>query len=267
MPVKTIRAANGKTYRFGRKAPIAKGPRLRLGNYLMRSLPAPPTSWAENVSAASTVLADILGNDAKGDCTIAAAYHCIAALEAAGGSSVDPLLDAANAVALYLQLTGGQDDGLDEQTVLNWWQQSGLLAGGAHKITAWAAVNGADPVECRAAIYLFGNLYFGVALPDAWINPFPSASGFLWNVAGDPDPNNGHAFPAIGSYTAVGPTIDTWGMHGVITWDAVAKYASAAGGGELYVVLSSETIVQATQKCPSGFDFTQLLADIQSIAP
>ncbi len=44
-----------------------------------------------------------------------------------------------------------------------------------HKIAGWMAVNAADPHEYRTALWLFENLYFGIELPDAWINPMPSS--------------------------------------------------------------------------------------------
>jgi len=104
---------------------------------------------------------------------------------------------------------------------------------------------------------------FGISLPDAWINPFPSASGFVWGKAGAPDPNNGHCFAGVG-YTPEFTQISTRGMIGNLSNGALEKYTTQ-GGGELYTVLSMDSIVKATQKAPNGFDFSQLMADIESI--
>ncbi len=92
----------------------------------------------------------------------------------------------------------------------------------------------------------------------------PSASGFVWDVAGDPDPQNGHCVVGVG-YTAAGITIDTRGMTGLMTNAAVAKYPTQASGGELYTVVSMDAIGKATEKAPSGFDWSQLVADFDSM--
>ena len=118
--------------------------------------------------------------------------------------------------------------------------------------------------ECRTALWLFENVYFGLELPDAWINPAPSASGFVWDVAGPSDPQNGHCVVGVG-YTATGITIDTWGMTGLMTNAAVAKYATQASGGELYTVVSLDAVNKANQKAPNGFDWSQLIADFDSM--
>jgi hypothetical protein len=96
------------------------------------------------------------------------------------------------------------------------------------------------------------------------INPMPSSSGFVWDVAGAPDPDNGHCVVGVG-YDAKGVTIDTWGMTGLITDHAIAKYATVAGQGELYTVVSQDAINRATQKAPNGFDWSQLVADFDSM--
>ena len=75
-------------------------------------------------------------------------------------------------------------------------------------------------------MWLFENLYFGLELPDAWINPMPDAPGFVWDAAGPADPQNGHCVVGVG-YTAQGITIDSWGMTGLLTDKAIAKYWSA----------------------------------------
>ena len=101
-------------------------------------------------------------------------------------------------------------------------------------------------------------------LPDAWVSPTPSASGFTWGVAGDADADNGHDVPAFG-YNATGAIFDTWGMIGTLTWGAIEEYANGSNGGELYTVVSMDSINKAKQLAPNGFDFTQLLADFQSL--
>lgn len=55
------------TLKLGRKRPVARCPRLRLGSYLMRGLPVPPVT-VDYTQAALAVLAQVLGNDKLGDC-------------------------------------------------------------------------------------------------------------------------------------------------------------------------------------------------------
>jgi hypothetical protein len=249
--------------KLGRSRPLARCPRLSLGNYFFKRLPTAPREVDYSIKPAA-ILGDILGNDSQGDCTIAAAFHIIGGWLANATESPtqkgDFGLNAANALAVYHQLTGGPDTGLNEQDVLNCWQQTGFVG---HKSVGWAAVDATDIEECKSAIWLFENLYFGVEMPAAWINPFPSASGFLWQVAGPAVPANGHAFCSM-AYSDVGPKIETWGMDGWLAWNAVSEYCSTPLQGELYTVLSEESIIKATAKAPSGVDWDYLLADFQA---
>ena len=228
--------------------------------------PAPPA--ADYSVKPAAFLAQILGNDQLGDCTAAGAFHVAGTLLANADQPV-PFTDA-DVIKFYSATTGyvpgdeATDQGGDEQTVLNYWQSKGLLSDGSHRISGRIAVNAGDAEEVRAALWLFENLYFGVALPDAWVNPMPDAAGFTWDVAGAADPNNGHCFAGV-AYDADGVTIDTWGMLGCLTWPALAEYASAKSHGELYAVLGSDAINKATQKAPNGFDATQLAADLASM--
>jgi hypothetical protein len=92
----------------------------------------------------------------------------------------------------------------------------------------------------------------------------PGASGFIWYTAGAPDPNSGHCVVGVG-YTAKGVTIDSWGMTGLLTTAAIAKYATPSANGDLYTVVSQIGIAKATQKAPNGFDWSQLIADFDSM--
>jgi hypothetical protein len=126
-------------------------------------------------------------------------------------------------------------------------------------IAGWANVDATNETEVKQMVYLFEGGMFGLELPDAWIKPFPSANGFVWDVAGPPNPANGHCVIACG-YNDQGVHIDSWGLFGTMTWAAVAKYASTLGEGELHAVFSMDAIDAATQKAPNGFDASALLA-------
>lgn len=259
----------GHSFRLGRNRPVARCPRLSLGNYLMRGVPAPPDS-ADYSKQAAMALSQMYLNNQLGDCVIAGMAHVVGVFTGNSGSGA-VIYDNEEIISLYGAIGGyvpGQpntDHGCDEQTALNYWQHHGApTPQGKHEIAGWISVNGADPTEYRTALWLFENLYFGLELPNAWINPFPSAPGFVWNVAGPPVRTNGHCVVGVG-YTPKGVTICTWGMLGLMTDAAVAKYASTPGSGELYTVVSHDALENATQKAPNGFDWSQLVADFDSM--
>ena len=54
-------------------------------------------------------------------------------------------------------------------------------------------------------------------------------------------------------------------MTGTLTNAAVAKYATASNNGELYTVVSHDALSKVTDKAPNGFDWSQLIADFDSI--
>ena len=268
MPIKTVQSRDRRqSFKLGRKRPVARGPRLSLKNYLLRSLPLPPPQ-IDYADKASKAIAEVYANDSLGDCVIAGIAHVVGVFT--GGAGPTPFIYTRDQIiALYSAIGGynpsdpSTDQGCDEQTALNYWQDKGAPTG-SHNIAGWVAVDGTDPIECRAALWLFENLYFGIELPDAWINPIPSASGFTWDAAGPPDPNNGHCVVGVG-YTQTGVTIATWGMTGLITDAAIKQYCTHDGGGELYTVVSQDALIKATAKAPNGFDWSQLVADFDSI--
>lgn len=276
MPVKTIEHPVTKgPLKFGRRRPVARGPRLSLKNYLTRSLPAPPAT-CDYTKPASAALSEMYDNDTLGDCVIAGMAHVVGVLT--GNSGEPPFLyNNKQIVGLYSAIGGydpndpSTDNGCDMQTALSYWENNGALPphsapndADMHHIAGWLAVDGKNPEECRAALWLFENLYFGMELPDPWINPVPSKSGFVWDVAGDPDPDNGHCVAGV-AYSAKGVVINTWGMTGLLTDAAIAKYATSAASGELYTVVSTDAINKVTDKAPNGFDWSQLVADFDSI--
>lgn len=266
--VKTIKhPATQRAYKLGRRRPVARCPRFSLSNYLMRSLPAPPASCDYSEKAAGA-LTNVYENDTLGDCVIAGMAHVVGVLTGNSGVpafiySNQQIIELYSAIGGYVPNEPATDRGCDEQTALNYWENNGAPAG-QNQISGWLAVNSADPTEYRTALWLFENLYFGLELPDAWINPMPSRPGFTWDIAGAADPENGHCVVGVG-YTPDGIQIDTWGMIGLLTDRAVARYGSHASHGAVYTVVSEEGINKATQKAPSGFDWSQLIADFDSM--
>lgn len=260
---------------FGRNKPKAHFPRLSLKNYLAKSLPNPPVLWTWGRLAISSLLQMFL-NDTEGDCVIACMGHVSGVMTGNSGAPIFiPTDDQIN--TLYSAIggydpsqtqpdgTNPTDNGCDIQTALNYWGTKGLLPNqGAHKIQSYLAIDPNNVIEIMTALFLFENLIFGLDLPDAWISPFPSASGFTWSPSGEPDSSNGHCIAGFG-YNSKGVLISTWAMEGLITYAAIAQYCSSSNQGELYTVISEDTLIKATSRAPNGFDWTQLLADFQAI--
>lgn len=266
MLVKMIPNPKLGTLCFGRRRPLYRGQHLKLKDYL-RGVPAPPPA-VDYSEKATQALAEIYGNDVEGDCVAAGTGHIIGVLTGnAAGVQTIFTLDQVN--AFYSAIEGppgfpASDNGADEQTALNVWKERGYVFRGGHKIVGWMAVDPANAEEQRLAIDWFGNLMYGLELPDAWVNPGPSESGFVWDVAGDPDPNNGHCIVACG-FKPGATLISTWGMTGWLTDAAVARYCAESVGGELYTVLDYEWINKAKQKAPNGMKWAQLAADFETL--
>ena len=257
-----------RVFKLGRRRPIARGLRLSLRNYLMRALPPPPTT-IDYSGPAQASIAQVYGNDNLGDCVIAGIAHLVGVFTGGANNGQSYVYSSNDIIKLYGAIGGyvpddpNTDNGCDEVTALNYWQENGAPVG-SHQISGWLAVSPNDQIEYRTALWLFENLYFGIELPDEWINPFPAQSGFVWDAASPSNPNNGHCVVGVG-YTTGGVKISTWGMTGLITDAAIAQYASAGSGGQLYTVISQDAINKATQKAPAGFDWSQLVADFDSM--
>ena len=231
-------------------------------------LPTPPVS-CDYASKASEPLAKVYLNDSLGDCVIAGPAHLVGVFTGNAGNppfefTDDQITALYSAIGGYVPGDESTDNGCDERTMFAYWQSNGM-PDGANRIAGWVSIDGTSQVRTQTALWLFENLVFGVELPDAWVSSMPSASGFVWDVAGDPNPNNGHCFVGVG-FNEQGVQIDSWGMIGTITWAAIAKYATTTGSGELYSVLSPEIIASATSKAPAGFDWAHLQADFQGLS-
>ncbi len=254
-------------FKLGRKRPSLAARRLQLADYLSPDLPVPSAveHWAKR-SPGLPSLENIYGNNTLGDCVEAAAGHMIGLWRGNAGNSL-PAPTAEQVIQFYSATSGyvpgdpATDQGSDEITVLNYWVAQGFFPDGSSKIAGWANVNAGNELMMKQCIYLFETGMAALELPDAYINPFPSANGFVWDVAGAPNPANGHAVMAVG-YDAQGIRIDTWGLLGTMTWAAVAKYLTTLGQGEFHAVFSADSIASASEEAPNGFNATQLQADL-----
>lgn len=252
-------------FRLGRTRPPLKR-KMCLHDYRLPTvLPTPPdaVTYAPRAFAA---LAQVYRNDELGDCVIAGMAHLVGVFTGNSGPNPEVFSEQQvtgmySAIGGYVPGDASTDNGCDERTAMAYWQEQGAPAG-SNKIAGWVSIDGTQIARVKTALWLFENLVFGVELPDKWVEPFPAAPGFVWDVAGRPNPDNGHCFVGVG-YTAQGVIIDSWGMLGVITWAAILAYATATGSGELYSVLSPQLVAKAQAKAPNGFDWESLQADFK----
>jgi hypothetical protein len=267
MIMKNIVDSNGKTFKLGRVRPAQFNIHPKMSELLSAQvLPnvAVPASTHYSDKAAPA-LHQMYGNDTLGDCVIAGGFHVrgVSSYNAGAGVvfSMKEVIADYSAIGGYdpsqTQPDGSNptDQGCDENVALSYWKKTGFPDG--VKLAGAVSVDATNEAEIKLALYLFENVYFGVELPDAWVNPMPSKSGFKWDVAGDADPENGHCFVGV-DYVAGGVKIDTWGMTGYVTWAAAAKYAVSKSGGQLFTLLTPDIIAKASAKSPAGFDIATL---------
>jgi hypothetical protein len=254
------------SFKLGRKRPPNGRAKLRFADYIQPSLPPPPPS-CDYTGPATAVLGQMFLNDQLGDCVIAAGAHLVG-LETSNAGDAFVYSDAQvladyEAIGGYNPNDPSTDQGCDEQTAFQYWQRTGFADGTL--LDKYLGLDATNPTQIQQAMYLFENLFFGVELPDAWVTPFPSSSGFVWDT-GTPNPNNGHAFLGVG-YNTQGVQIDSWGLKGTVTWAAITTLCGPSGGGQLYALLTPDQIPKATQRAPNGLDWATLQSDFDALDP
>jgi hypothetical protein len=231
---------------------------LKFSSYVNKAkVPLVPATFGHVHSAGPHGGWGMLGNDTKGDCTMAGIAHGDMVWNWATGSTI-PLFSDAVIVKQYMHLTGGVDSGLDPVEVAQWWQSHGLVDahGKTHKIRSFTAIDKVpDAVE---AAYLFG--FSGLAM---WMPTTAEAqfeAGQPWDdTSGDPQQNEGHFVPLVGRNSAGNLMVVTWGRVHAATPAWMDKYF--AGG----VAYTSQEYMMASGLSPEGFNFDQLDADMASL--
>lgn len=246
-------------FKLGKKPPVFDKRTLRLGSYLTTKLAPPPpmVNWAKPVSNWG-----MMGNDAYGDCTCAAAGHMI--MEWTADNEDEVVVPDKNIIAFYNHFAHGNPDaGANMLDVLKFWRQQGL---DTHKIQAFVSLEPQNNGEAQDAINLFGNCYIGLALPDFAVAPGTDFSKNPWVVPPQgpidnaaPNTNNGHCVPAV-AYDQRNLYVVTWGIIKSMSWQFYDAYAD-----EAYAVLSPDWLNKKTHQTPEGFDITALIQDLQEI--
>jgi hypothetical protein len=172
---------------------------LLMSNYATAALPVPPSS--ADLSQKVGANWGMMDNDKIGDCTCAAAGHCIMEWTAnAQAKMVTPtvaqIVAAYSAITGYNPKTGANDNGAVELDVLKYWRNTGIAR---HKIGAFVSLEPSNHNHVMDAVYIFEGCYIGLQLPisaqgqTVWTVPPQGTSG-----PGAPGSWGGHAVPVRG---------------------------------------------------------------------
>lgn len=238
--------------KLGKLAPKRDPRTLKLASYLF--LPSFPEryQWSKKASAHW----GMMKNDIAGCCTCAAAGHMLQSWTANCGKELtisdDEVIKAYSDNSGYDARTGENDNGCVELDVLKYWRKTGI---GNHLIEAFVSVNLKNINHVKAAIYLFGGIYVGLALPAS------AQDQMLWDVefGDDSEPGSwgGHAVTII-DYDPHGLTCITWGKPQRMTWDFFKKYCD-----EAYAIISPDFF--AKNKAPNGIAIDELRKDLAAL--
>jgi hypothetical protein len=238
--------------------------RLHLKKYLLRDaagqpiLPAPPDTLDLTMNNCGQSIAyGMDGNDTLGDCTAAGVDHIVQTDSLDSGNTYT--LTDSDVIAFYRVFSPAPaDNGANLLDVLSYWRSTGICG---HQISAYVAVDPANAIEVRQAMFLFGALYAGVSLPDSVCNVADLLAAPWDDSVTDPaDPDNGHCIAVVAADGA-GIKCVTWGAVKPLSNQFCAAYCD-----EVYAVITPDWFTAATQKTPEGFDLATLQADLAAIA-
>jgi len=240
-------------HRFGKHPPKHDYRTLRFKNYITPQL-APPPASCDVLSRLKlkvndpTKLFPMDGNDTVGDCTIAALAHAVTTYRGLLGK--EKIEDRQNVLKLYFRLTGGQDTGLNELDVLNYWRQKKAFG---DEILAYVSVDPKNHTHIQQAINLFGGVYLGFQVQQNCIQEFDSGKPWTPGTL----TNDGHAVYAV-AYDQNGVTVLTWGNIQQGTW---AWWDECVD--EAYAIVPPEAKDPAFAP---GFNVSQLENDLAAVA-
>jgi hypothetical protein len=233
-------------------------PEAMFARFLTPAFPPIPDIY-DLTAAAKDPLAQLWGNDVDGDCVPVMIFRN-SAVKLCNAGDYAPPYQTSDVLGFYSRNTGfvqgdpATDQGSDPVSALQMAQKDGLLPNGSHKIDGFFTINGKNPHEVRQAIWLFEGVMATASLPDAFVNPPPSASGFVLDVCGPSNPENGHGFFFPPKYKPGAVDMSTWGMQGDMTDAAVAEYCDG-NSGAVYVGITQDMIDKAKGKAPNGLDW------------
>lgn len=244
--------------RLGKHPPKQDPRTLRFGTYTKARTGTPPAK----IDYAKPVRSwPMMQNDKYPLCACAAAGHMIQQWTADTGKMV--VLSDGQVLETYRYFAGDNlEAGAHMLDVLKHWRRHGI---GQHKVAGFAQLDLRNSDQVKSAVWLFGNCYVGLALPNR-IAHAPDPRKVPWSVAGQianaesaPNLHNGHCVPIMG-YDEENLYIVTWGALISMTWEFCSIYMD-----EAYAVLSTDWISKKSGEAPSGFDLAALESDLRGI--
>lgn len=231
------------------KLPKKTDRRTLLFSRYLEKLPTPPASVDHYSKLGNSI--GMMGNDQYGDCTCAAAGHCVQSWSAYSGTM--KTISDADILAAY-KIVSPNDDGANMLDVLNLWRKTGI---GGDNIEGFVETATASLVQAKLAIQYFGSHYIGMSLPDT--NTFGP-----WDVANPtwrPNPYNGHCVNLVGYDDSKKMfKVCTWGEVWDMSYGWYQKYTD-----ESYAILNDIELIKSSGKSPEGFDWATLQDDLNHI--
>ena len=241
------------------------------------SLPTPPTSL-DLVTPCAAAIATMLGNGPDptlptgvgpvGDCVIAEDLHLAAMRATLAGAPWQPT--TAQALDVYSAVTGfdpanqdATDNGTDPMALVRYRETGAPYPDGSTLLMA-INVDATNKANVQRAIWLADGVFQWASLPNGVESE--EDSGDVWDVCGDPNPENGHGFGA-GSYDDGAVGLIEWGMVPPIraTYDFLATYCKPSAGGGMIAMLGNNAFSRITGLCPAGFSLDVLEARLGSV--
>lgn len=238
---------------LGKLAPVHRAGAIQLARYLPeKRIPVPDT--LDNYSCVSGW--GMMRNDQLGDCTCAAVGHAIQAWTAMNKREIilsdEAIVDAYSAITGYNPQDPSTDQGAVEADVLDYWMNTGF---DGHKLDNYAVVEARSRYQMQLAMYLFGDVYTGIALP------LSAQDQQVWSSVHGPESDigswGGHAVPLLG-YDQNTATCITWGAPLKMTWAFQRRYMD-----EAYAPLSADWVDELSKMAPNGLLWDDLKADLE----
>lgn len=237
--------------RLGKRRPAADRRTLRLSDYFAPRLAQAPSAWFSWRQHWP-----MFANDRLSNSPCAAVGHLALRLAEVRSEESEP--DVAGDIAAMrraLMPAGAAARGLAATAVLNHWRQKGL---GGRRLAAYAAIEPGNREQLAALIWQVGGVFCGLNLP------LTARTDRVWSVPPDalgdaaaPGSWGGHAVAVIG-FDHSGLIAVSWGTIQRITWEFWRRY-----GDEAYAVFPAPLDPEHLHL--DGFDFAQLLADVDRI--
>ena len=258
-------------YKFGRNPAVHTLRTFRNGLALARALDplgTPPAASNDYVAAVNAATGGaggawgMMGNDSVGDCTIADCGHQIMLHTANASTIVIPtqqdILSAYSAATGYDPSNPASDQGANETSVCQFMETTGILG---HKSNGDAMVDPANLDHIRWCIQLFGACRLGIEVPDYLMTQFNLGKPWAYDVTQSQTSEGGHDVPLV-KYDGQYFYCVTWGKLQPIDPSFFSKHAGLVD--EAHAEVYADWI-KSTGVAPSGFDLSQLLADMSHL--